>query len=111
MPLALFADGYTPRYYISRAESYIQSKAWNEAKRVIDEGLEEFPNEAELRYLNGRYYYQTRQLNEARYNLVRAIQIDDQHYRAKRLLVDVEDDTKHYSSAICYLNELLEFQP
>ena len=111
MPLALFAEGYTPRYYVSRAESYIQSRAWNEAKRVIDEGLEEFPNEAELRYLNGRYYYQTRQLNEARYNLVRAIQIDDQHYRAKRLLVDVEDDTKHYSSAICYINELLEFQP
>ena len=30
---------------------------------------------------------------------------------AKRLLLDVEDDTGHYSSAICYVNELLEFQP
>ena len=26
-------------------------------------------------------------------------------------MVDVEDDSKHYSSAICYINELLEFQP
>lgn len=111
MPLAIYADGYAPRYYSSRAESYIQSRAWNEAKRVIDEGLEEYPNDANLRYLNGRYYYQARQLDDARYNLVKAVQLDDQNYRAKRLLVDVEDDTKHYSSAICYINELLEFQP
>ena len=26
-------------------------------------------------------------------------------------MVDVEDASKHYSSAICYINELLEFQP
>ena len=111
MPLALFADGYTPRYYISRAESYIQSRAWNEAKRVIDEGLKVYPEDPDLRYYNGRYYYQARHLNEARYNLVKAIQVEDQHFRAKRVLVDVEDDAKHYSSAICYINELLEFQP
>lgn len=111
MPLAIFADGYTPRYYISRAESYIQSRAWNEAKRVIDEGLKIYPEDPDLRYYNGRYYYQARHLNEARYNLVKAIQVEDQHFRAKRTLVDVEDDAKHYSSAICYINELLEFQP
>ena len=111
MPLALFADGYTPHYYISRAESYIQSKAWHEAKRVIDEGLKIYPENPDLRYYNGRYYYQARQLNEARYNLVKAIQVEDQNFRAKRTLVDVEDDAKHYSSAICYINELLEFQP
>ena len=111
MPLVLLAEGYTPRYYVSRAESYIQSRAWNEAKRVIDEGLAGYPANPDLRYLNGRYYYQARQYNEARYNLVKSIQADDQHFKAKRLLVDVEDDTKHYSSAICYINELLEFQP
>ena len=98
-------------YYIQRAESFIQSNAWTAAKREIDHGLEIYPENADLRYLNGRYYYVTGHLQEARYNLIRCIQSDDQHYRAKRAMVDVEDDSKHYSSAICYINELLEFQP
>ncbi|MBQ9175964.1 MAG: hypothetical protein IJ139_03755 [Bacteroidaceae bacterium] len=50
-------------------------------------------------------------LQDARYNLVKAIQANDQHFRAKRLMVDVESELKHYSSAVCYINELLEFQP
>lgn len=98
-------------YYVSRAESFIHSNAWTAAKREIDNGLEEWPDDADLRFLNGRYYYITKHLNEARYNLIRAIQTNDQHYKAKRTMVDVEDDSKHYSSAICYINELLEFQP
>ena len=103
-------DYHTAAYYIQRAESFVESKAWTAAKREIDEGLQTYPENADLRYLNGRYYYVTGHLNEARYNLVRCIQTDDQHYRAKRTMVDVEDDSKHYSSAICYINELLEFQ-
>ena len=98
-------------YYVSRAESFIQSNAWAAAKREIDNGLEEWPENADLRYLNGRYYYVTGHMKEARYNLIRAIQADDQHFKAKRVMVDVEDASKHYSSAICYINELLEFQP
>ena len=102
---------HTAAYFIQRAESFIESRAWMAAKREIDDGLQLYPENSDLRYLNGRYYYVTGHLNEARYNLIRAIQDDDQHYRAKRVMVDVEDDSKHYSSAICYINELLEFQP
>ena len=109
--LALADDAHMPSYYVSQAETYIHSNAWNEAKRVIDEGLKPYPADPQLRYLNGQYYYQANNLREARYNLVKAIQENDQHFKAKRLLVDVEDDAKHYSSAICYINELLEFQP
>ena len=98
-------------YYVSRAESFIHSNSWTAAKREINNGLEEWPDDADLRYLNGRYYYVTGHMNEARYNLIRAIQTNDQHYKAKRVMVDVEDASKHYSSAICYINELLEFQP
>ena len=105
-------ERHTSRYYASRAENFEESNAWEAAKREIDDGLELYPDDPDLRYLNGRYYYYAQgDLTRARYNLVRAIQEDDQHYRAKRVLVDVEDDAKHYSSAICYINELLEFQP
>lgn len=105
-------DPHTSRYYANRAENYEQAQAWDAAKREIDDGLERYPDDPDLRYLNGRYYYYAQgDLTEARYNLVRAIQENDQHYQAKRVLVDVEDDSGHYSSAICYINELLEFQP
>ena len=102
---------HTPRYYVHRAEGYVSSNAWNTAKREIDAGLKVYSDDPDLRYLNGYYYYVIGDMNEARYNLVRATQTNDMHFKAKRVLVDVEDNLKHYSSAICYINELLEFQP
>lgn len=103
---------HNARYYARRAENLEQSGNWEAAKREIDEGLQLYPSDPDLRYLNGRYYYYSQNdLNKARYNLIKAIQENDDHYQAKRVLVDVEDDSKHYSSSICYINELLEFQP
>lgn len=103
---------HNSRYYAQRAQNFEDAGTWEAAKREIDEGLEHYPNDPDLRYLNGRYYYYAQgDLNQARYNLIKAIQENDQHYQAKRVLVDVEDDSKHYSSSICYINELLEFEP
>ena len=107
----VYAQEHLPDYYIQRAEGHLHTNSWQELKHEVDEGLAFYPDNADLRYLNGRYFYIAHNLHEARYNLVRATQNDDQHFKAKRLLVDVEDDLKHYSSAICYINELLEFQP
>ena len=104
--------GITSRYYASRAENYENAGSWEAAKREIDAGLAKYPDNADLRYLNGRYYYYAvGDLEQARYNLVKSLQADDQNFGAKRLMVDIEDEAKRYSSAICYINELLEFQP
>lgn len=105
------AQEHLPNYYVQRAEGFLQSGSWQELKHEVDEGLAIYPDDPDLRYLNGRYFYMARNLHEARYNLVRATQSNDEHFKAKRLLVDVEDDLSHYTSAICYINELLEFQP
>lgn len=103
---------HTSLYYSSRAEDLENSNSWEAAKRLIDEGLKHYPNDPELLYLNGRYYYYAqRNLQKSRYNLVKALQENDQEYGARRLLIDVEEDSRHYSSAICYINELLEQQP
>lgn len=111
MTISAWGQEKLANYYIERAVGYIQINAWYEAKKEIDQGLVDYPDHPELHYLAGRFFYITGRLNEARYNLIKATQADDQHYGAKRLLVDVEDETEHYSSAICYVNELLEFQP
>ena len=100
------------RYYSSRADELQNSSSWEAAKSVIDEGLKYYPDDPELRFQNGRYYYYAQNdLQRARYNLTKALQESDHHWGARRLLIDVEDDSKHYSSAICYINELLEQQP
>ena len=106
-------QGFKPSVagYVRRAEGYVNSGAWNSAKREIDEGLEIIPDDSDLRYLNGYYYYVIGDMNEARYNLTRAVMGNDDQVKAKRLLIDVEDHLQHYSSAICYINELLEIQP
>lgn len=99
-------------YYSSRAEDLLNQNSYESAKREIDEGLKHYPDDPELLYLNGKYYYDAhRDLQKARYNLVKALQESDQHWGARRTLIDVEDDSKHFSSAICYINELLEQQP
>ena len=106
------SDGFhVAQYYISRIRELANINAWNEAKHEIDEGLNLYPDNPDLRYYNGRYYYVVGDMNSARYHLVRAAQTDEMHFRAKRLLVDVEDTLHHHSSAVCYINELLEFQP
>ncbi|MCH5215055.1 MAG: tetratricopeptide repeat protein [Muribaculaceae bacterium] len=103
---------HNARYYAARAQNFEDSGTWEAAKREVDDGLEIHPNDPDLLYLNGRYYYYAQgDLQQARYNLIKALQENDQHYQAKRVLVDVEDESKHYSSAICYINELLEFEP
>lgn len=103
---------HTPRYYYNRANDYIERHSWDAAKHEIDLGLEQYADDPDLRYLNGRYYYEgIGDLRQARYNLVKALQENDQHFQARRMLVDVEEDAGHFSSALCYINELLEFEP
>lgn len=103
---------HSSQYYAQRAQSLEDANSWESAKREIDAGLEQYPDDPELLYLNGRYYYYAqRDLQRARYNLVKALQESDHHWGARRTLIDVEDDAQRYSSAICYINELLEQQP
>lgn len=98
-------------YYVGRVRELTRLNAWSEVRHELDEALNIYSDDPDLRYFNGRYYYVVGDMQRARYNLVRAAQTDEMHYRAKRLLVDVEDTLHHTSSAICYINELLEFQP
>ena len=45
---------HNARYYARRAENLEQSGNWEAAKREIDEGLQLYPSDPDLRYLNGR---------------------------------------------------------
>lgn len=100
-----------PDYYVQMVQSHFSKEDWQSGKTVLDEALEKYPSDSNLRWLMGKYWVHEDDYNKARYNLVKAIEINYNNVNAKQLLVDVEEKTGHYSSAICYVNELLEVNP
>ncbi len=104
-------DVHTPDWYETTVRSSFKAGRWEEGKRLLDEGLETYPDVTGLNELAGRYYIHHTRYDDARYYLIKSIRDNNENVQAKTLLVDVEERTKNYSSAICYVNELLEVNP
>lgn len=101
----------TPDYYDTKVRVMFKKGQWKAGKKLLDEGMKIYPDVTGLNELNGRYYYHYKKYDDARYYLVRSVRDDPHNVMAKQLLVNVEDETGNYSSAICYVNELLEINP
>lgn len=101
----------TPDYFAQIVQSHYSKEDWESGKAVLDEALKKYPSDSNLRWLMGKYWVHQEDYDKARYNLVKAVEINYNNVHAKQLLVDVEERTGHYSSAICYVNELLEVNP
>lgn len=102
---------HLPEYYVDAAKQCFARHRNEEAKEILDKGVKVHPVDPNIRWLLGRYYYEKQDLDMARYNLIKAVESDYNHVEAKQMLVKVEDESGHYSSAICYVNELLEVNP
>ena len=101
----------TPDYYAANARMMFDRGRWAEGKQFVDEGLSHYPETNDLNELNGRYYLHRKDYDNARYYLIVAVRDNPENVRAKQMLITVEEATKNYSSAICYVNELLEINP
>ncbi len=97
--------------YFKKANKLFKLQRWEEAKQVVDLGLKESPYDADLLMLNGKYYHYKKNNDKARYSLIKSLQYDPKNVDAKQILTNVEIEEKHYSAAICYINELLEVNP
>lgn len=94
-----------------KANKLFKQERWEEAKQIVDIGLQDSPYDADLLMLNGKYYHYKKNNDKARYNLIKSLQYDPNNVDAKQILTNVEIEEKHYSAAICYINELLEVNP
>jgi len=101
----------TEESYFQKANKLFKQERWEEAKQMVDIGLKETPYDADLLMLNGKYYHYKKNNDKARYNLIKSLQYDANNVDAKQILTNVEIEDKHYSAAICYINELLEVNP
>lgn len=84
---------------------------WEEGKKDLDAGLEKYPKDSDLKMLAGKYYHHKKQYDKARYELKKSLEYNADNVAAKQVLVNVEMESGRYSSAICYVNELLEVNP
>ena len=101
----------TPEQYAQIVQEHFANEEWDAGKALLDEGLQKYPGVSDLEWLMGKYWFHEKNYDESRYHLVKAIEDNYNNVNAKHLLVDVEDITENYSSAICYVNELLEVNP
>ena len=107
----LFRRRQAPGQYVDQITNFFSQHRWAKGKELLDQALELYPNEPNLHYLAGRYWWNGKNYDRSRYHLVKACQINYNQLDAKSLLVNVEEITGNYSSAICYVNELLEVNP
>lgn len=84
---------------------------WEEGKKRAEEEVRKKPRNSDMRMLLGKYYLHHKQYDKARYELVKSLEYAPANVDAKHMLVTVETETQRYSSAICYINELLEVNP
>ena len=101
----------TPEQYAQIVQEHFANEEWEAGKELLEEGLQKYPNVSDLEWLMGKYWFHEKNYDQSRYHLVKAIDDNYNNVNAKHLLVDVEDITENYSSAICYVNELLEVNP
>ena len=101
----------TPEQYAKVVKIYFDRNQWEKGKGILHEAMERFATASDLQWLMGRYWYHYKDYNQARYHLIKSIQTNYNNVEAKQLLVNVEEETQNYSSAICYVNELLEVNP
>ena len=101
----------TPEQYAQIVQEHFNNEEWETGKEILDEGLQKYPGVSDLEWLMGKYWFHKKDYDQSRYHLVKAVEDNYNNVNAKHLLVDVEDITGNYSSAICYVNELLEVNP
>ena len=97
-------DPLLPEDYAKIVQEHFANEEW-------EEGLGRYPKVSDLQWLMGKYWHHKKDYDQARYHLIKAIEDNYNNVNAKQLLVDVEENTQNYSSAICYVNELLEVNP
>lgn len=113
----------TTAYYELNIRDRFKKNDWAGAKVLLDEAIKLYPQMSAINELMGKYYLHQAEnaphgkqsteatFDKARYYLIKAISIDEKNVQARYHMLQLETDTRHYSSAIVYCNDLLEENP
>lgn len=109
-------------YYELNIRDCFKKNDWEGGKAYLDQALMKYPQMSAFNELMGRYLLHQADAvrgkksldpiyDKARYYLIRAISIDEKNVQARLHMLQLETETRHYSSAIVYCNDLLEENP
>lgn len=84
---------------------------FKEAANYSKLGLQKSPNNTDIREYLGKCYLELKKYDSARFELKKVTDKNRNAVDARHYLVNIEYSTGRYSSAICYINELLEIRP
>lgn len=97
--------------YEQTATKLVNRGERDKAMNVLTLALKGYPEHPGLNYLMGKCYYQKNNYAKARFYLVRTVRYENDNMGALALLTNIEERTGNYSSAICYINEMLVQTP
>ncbi|MCF0203102.1 MAG: tetratricopeptide repeat protein [Bacteroidaceae bacterium] len=106
-----FAEEHTPDYYDTNVRDHFKHQRWTEGKKLLNKAMVSYGDLSVINELQGWYYYHFKQYTQARFFLYKSLRDDKSNQHSRELLVNVEEETRNYSSAICYINEILEYNP
>jgi tetratricopeptide (TPR) repeat protein len=97
--------------YFAEAKKNIAEENFTKASKMSWRGLQISPLDLDLKTLLGKANLQLGRYDTARYVLKQVYLKRRKDIDILRYLVNIEQSTKRYSDAICFVNELLEITP
>ena len=109
-------NGYAQEYdssdeYFDDAKRNLEQQNFANAARLSLKGLKLAPNDLDLKILLGKSYLELGRYDSSRFVLKQVYEKRRKDITVLQYLVNVEQTTKRYSDAVCYVNELLEITP
>ncbi|MDV7392419.1 tetratricopeptide repeat protein, partial [Arthrospira platensis SPKY1] len=88
-----------------------QKGNFEKAANYCEQALKIAPLDMDIKEYLGKCYMELGQLELARITLLDVLDKSPKRVDARHYLVNIESQTERYSSAVCYVNELLEITP
>lgn len=104
-------DDKSAGQYVTEVRQHFKKEEWAKGKVLLDEAIKKYSTHTNINELMGWYYTHFHKYERARYYLVKSLKDDASTLHSRDLLITVEEETGNYSSALCYLNEQLEYKP
>lgn len=107
----LFSQTKNEEFFLQEAKESGKRNEYRKAADFCIKGLKLNSDNLDLKEYLGKSYLELSELDSARYLLRKVVDYKDQNSAALRYLINTEYQSKRYSSAVCYINELLETVP
>lgn len=108
---AIFNKVKSPDYYDINVRDHFKKNEWSQGKKLLDEAWDDYGTMSIMNELMGWYYLHFKKYDKARFYLIRSLRDDESNTHSREMIEKVEEETGNYSSAICYINELLDRNP